>query len=194
MKYFIELPQLPDYADFVFYEGAFSLDEVNTIRAYWEDEKHKAASVAQDKGEFYSDIRKTDVQFLESTDQYNWIYDRLTQAVIGANDGRYNFDLQGFYENLQLARYSAGHFFDWHYDFGAGNASVRKLSISVQLSDDDEYEGGDLQFRINTKTYDAPRKKGTVVVFPAFVTHRVTPITKGHRFSIVGWVTGRPFR
>lgn len=194
MKYILDPPQLPDYADFVFYEGAFTLEEVDTIRGYWEDEKYKAASVAQDKGEFYSDIRNTDVQFLEPTDQYNWIYDRLTQCIIGANDGRYHFDIQGFYEPLQLARYSKDQFFDWHYDFGAGVASIRKLSISLQLSDDDEYSGGDLQFRINTVTYDAPRKKGAVVIFPSFVTHRVMPITDGTRFSIVGWVTGRPFR
>ena len=195
MKYIFDPPQLPDFADFVFYEEAFSVEEVDTIRKYWRDEKVKAASVAAEKGEYYSsEIRKTDVQFLEPTAQYNWIFERLSQCVAGANDSRYHFDLQGFYEPLQLARYTEGHFFDWHFDFGAGSASVRKISISIQLSDDEEYAGGDLQFRINTNIFDSPRKKGTVVVFPSFITHRVAPITRGTRFSIVAWISGRPFR
>ena len=195
MKYIISPPQLPDFADFVLYEGAFSLPEVDTICGYWESEKVKAAAVNKNQREHLSsEIRETDVQFLQPTAQHNWIYDRLTQCIVGANESRYRFDLQGFYEPLQLAKYRVGQFFDWHYDFGAGIASIRKLSISVQLSDDDEYAGGDLQFRVNTETHDTPRKKGTVAVFPSFITHRVTPITMGARFSIVGWATGRPYR
>ena len=64
----------------------------------------------------------------------------------------------------------------------------------VQLSDEEEYEGGDLQFMINNKIVDAPRKKGTIVIFPSFIMHRVTQITKGTRQSIVGWVSGPPYR
>ncbi|MDB2656544.1 2OG-Fe(II) oxygenase [Crocinitomicaceae bacterium] len=79
-------------------------------------------------------------------------------------------------------------------DFGAAEISARKLSVTVQLSDPDEYEGGDLEFMINHKTVKAPRKKGTIVVFPSFIMHRVTPITKGTRQSIVGWVSGPPYR
>jgi len=64
----------------------------------------------------------------------------------------------------------------------------------MQLSDPDEYEGGDLQFMFNQKIVSAPREKGTIIVFPSFMMHRVTPITKGVRKSIAGWVAGPPYR
>ena len=64
----------------------------------------------------------------------------------------------------------------------------------MQLSDADSYEGGDLQFMINNKTVTAPREKGTIIIFPSFVMHRVTPVIKGTRESIVGWVSGPPYR
>ena len=66
--------------------------------------------------------------------------------------------------------------------------------MTIQLSDADAYEGGDLQFMINNKIVNAPREKGTIIIFPSFVMHRVTPITKGTRQSIVGWVSGPPYR
>jgi PKHD-type hydroxylase len=93
-----------------------------------------------------------------------------------------------------LTRYSDGDFFNWHLDFGAGEISARKLSMTIQLSDPDEYEGGDLQFMINEKIVTAPREKGTLIIFPSFMIHRVTPIIRGTRQSIVGWVSGPPFR
>ena len=110
------------------------------------------------------------------------------------NNERYWFDVLGFHQELQLTRYSESDFFDWHLDFGAGEISARKLSMTIQLSDPDEYEGGDLQFMINQKVVSAPREKGTIIIFPSFIIHRVTPITKGTRQSIVGWVSGPPYR
>ena len=132
--------------------------------------------------------------FIENTEANKWIYDRLAMLCMQTNAEKYGFDLQGFYQELQLTRYSEGNFFNWHLDFGAGEISARKLSITVQLSDPDEYEGGDLQFMINDKTVNAPRTQGTVIVFPSFIMHRVTPVTKGTRQSIVGWVSGHPYR
>lgn len=66
--------------------------------------------------------------------------------------------------------------------------------MTIQLSDTDAYEGGDLQFMINNKIENTPREKGTIIIFPSFIMHRVTPITKGTRHSIVGWVSGPPYR
>lgn len=99
-----------------------------------------------------------------------------------------------FHEELQLAKYSDRGFFDWHLDFGAGEISARKLSMTIQLSDPNDYEGGDLRFMINKEIVNAPKEKGTIIIFPSFIMHRVTPITKGTRQSIVGWVSGPPYR
>ncbi len=97
-------------------------------------------------------------------------------------------------EPLQLAEYESDEFFDWHLDFGAAEVSHRKLSVTVQLSDEDSYEGGDLQFRINNRIETAPRRKGTVIVFPSFILHRVTKVSSGKRNSIVAWLSGSPYR
>jgi PKHD-type hydroxylase len=79
-------------------------------------------------------------------------------------------------------------------DFGSGDISNRKLSITVQLSDPSEYEGGELQFMINQHIITAPKEKGTAIIFPSFALHRVTPVTKGARKSIVGWIGGPPYK
>lgn len=115
-----------------------------------------------------------------------WVYDKLSAACIQANTNRYKFEITGFQTELQLASYGPQQFFEWHMDFGTGNVSNRKLSISVQLSDPDEYEGGELQFMINQNIFTATKEKGTAIIFPSFGLHRVTPVTKGVRKSIVG--------
>ena len=77
-------------------------------------------------------------------------------------------------------------------DFGGSN-STRKISLSIQLTNENSYEGGDLEFMINRSTIKAPREKGTAILFPYYITHRVTDVTKGKRNSLVFWFHGPPF-
>lgn len=184
----------PHFAEFVFYEGFFNAQEVDKIRALWDKENEVDATLSSGGKETDETLRKTKLSFIPDSTDNIWLYQKLGQLGIQCNHERYGYDLLGFHHELQLARYSEGDFFDWHLDFGAGEISHRKLSISVQLSDSDEYEGGDLQFMINQKVINAPRTKETVVVFPSFIMHRVTPITKGVRQSIVAWLAGPPYR
>lgn len=193
INYSFGLPLKHDFVEFIYYEGLFLPHEINTILDFWEDEKTIKATISGD--EKYNDaLRKSSVMFIDNTQKNDWIYNKLASLAIKTNNERYWFDLLGFHQELQLTRYSKDDFFDWHLDFGAGEISARKLSMTVQLSDEDAYEGGDLQFMVNQKIVNAPRKKGTIVIFPSFIMHRVTPITKGTRQSIVGWVTGPPYR
>ncbi len=193
INYSFGLPLKHDFVEFIYYEGLFLPHEINTILDFWEDEKTIKATISGD--EKYNDaLRKSSVMFIDNIQKNDWIYNKLASLAIKTNNERYWFDLLGFHQELQLTRYSKGDFFDWHLDFGAGEISARKLSMTVQLSDEDAYEGGDLQFMVNQKIVNAPRKKGTIVIFPSFIMHRVTPITKGTRQSIVGWVTGPPYR
>jgi PKHD-type hydroxylase len=102
----------------------------------------------------------------------------------------WNFNLSHFKEDLQLGQYIEGEgHYDWHMDVGE-NASTRKLSVSIQLSDPEEYEGGELNFFINRNEIKAPKTKGTVVIFPSFFMHKVSMVTKGVRKSLVIWVHG----
>ncbi|MGE5794397.1 MAG: 2OG-Fe(II) oxygenase [Bacteroidota bacterium] len=85
-----------------------------------------------------------------------------------------------------------GERFDWHMDLGPGRTSARKLSMTVQLSPPEDYAGGDLEFVGNT--HAAERERGSATIFPAYVGHRVSPIERGTRRSLVAWAYGPSFR
>ena len=193
INYSFGLPLKNNFVEFVYYQGLFLPHETNRILDFWDDEQTIKATVSG-KEKYKDELRKSSVMFIDNTPENNWIYRKLADLAINCNNERYHFDILGFHQELQLTRYSEGDFFDWHLDFGAGGSSVRKLSMTIQLSDPSEYEGGDLQFMINQNIVTAPREKGTIVIFPSFIQHRVTPITKGTRQSIVGWVSGPPYR
>ncbi len=193
INYSFGLPLKHSYADYIHYRGLFLPHEIERILNFWEKDKIIKATLSG-KDEYNDELRKSSVMFIDNTPENNWIYNKLAGLAINCNNERYWFDLLGFHQELQLTRYSEGDFFDWHLDFGAGEISARKLSMTIQLSDADAYEGGDLQFMINNKIENAPREKGTIIIFPSFIMHRVTPITKGTRQSIVGWVSGPPYR
>lgn len=183
-----------DFVDYMWYKGLFSLEEVEKIRSLWKPELAADAKVNSGEKDLAKDkLRQSEIMFIPPAGN-EWIYDKLSAACIQANTGRYKFDITGFQTELQLASYGQRNFFDWHMDFGTGDLSNRKLSISVQLSDPDEYEGGELQFMINQDIFTATKEKGTAIIFPSFALHRVTPITKGCRKSIVGWISGPPYK
>ncbi len=185
-------PTLPDFCEYVVSDG-FLPHEVDRIRDLWSSDDAKKAAVSGDQ-KYDEELRKSSVISLEPTESNHWIYERIAGLATNCNAERYRFELNGFMEPLQLARYEKGEFFDWHLDFSAGAVSHRKLSVTVQLSDDESYEGGDLQFMINNNVENAPRRKGTVIVFPSFIMHRVTKISTGSRNSIVAWLSGPPYR
>ena len=186
------LNPLPSFTEFLYAEGAIFPHELQRINEQWKEEDSHAAEL--EGGVLQKDdLRKSTVVPILPGEDNNWIFERMA-AIIAQSNEHYHFDLNGFYEPLQLAQYTVGDFFDWHLDFGAGTSSNRKLSLSIQLSDPQDYEGGDLEFQINNNVVKAPRTQGTVVVFPSFIMHRVTEITKGVRRSIVGWVSGPPYR
>jgi PKHD-type hydroxylase len=129
---------------------------------------------------------------LNRNDETNWIYVRLKDAF-EAMLPHYGFDASYVQEDVLLARYEVGGHFDWHIDVGEFPSETRKLSISIQLSARKDYEGGQLEF-FYSKTVPLFEKIGAAVVFPAFLPHRVLPVTKGERRALVAWYCGRPFR
>lgn len=143
------------------------------------------------------DIRRADIAWLDDLPEGAWLMDRLIGTIVEANRNRFGFDIAEFAESAQIARYGAerqGHF-DWHSDIGAGVlAAKRKLTIVVQLSDPDAYEGGALELWPDSNVHQAPRMQGMATVFPSFVLHRVTPVTAGTRWSLTLWAHGPAFR
>ena len=104
----------------------------------------------------------------------------------------YRFELYGFFEGAQIATYTEGGHYKWHIDVGSELSSNRKLSVTVQLTDPTEYEGGGLEFMNVDQTVS--RAIGSLIVFPSFLMHRVVPVTRGTRQSMVTWISGPPFR
>jgi PKHD-type hydroxylase len=151
------------------------------------------ARIGKGKGDVDTSIRASNIRWLDMTDDTRWIFSKTTEAIKHANNF-YKFDIQGM-ERFQITEYPAGGHFDWHTDITGGRTSNRKLSLSVQLSDPDDYSGGNLEFVTakDSNNIDA-RQQGTAIIFPSYLHHRVTEITAGTRWSIIAWVAGPPFR
>ena len=142
------------------------------------------------------DHRRSFNSWLKPNQQTSWIYQRLTDAVNQNNEKFFNFDLS-LIEYLQFTYYSSKEdgCYKAHIDSRTSDLPHnRKLSFVVQLSDPSEYEGG--QFKLHNY-YDPVvinKNKGLVVMFPSYTLHEVTPVTKGERYSLVGWVHGPVFK
>jgi PKHD-type hydroxylase len=151
-------------------------------------------------------IRKSDVSWLSEP----WIYEELNQVIHRANlNAGWNFQWD-YNEACQFTTYKKGQFYDWHCDNFQGPykkhpnpnliGKMRKLSLTLQLSDPKDYSGGELEFDM-TVNKDRPHREifknkpqGTVVVFPSFIEHRVRPVKKGVRYSLVNWSCGYPWK
>lgn len=137
-------------------------------------------------------IRESKVSYVGPDEKSQWVFDRLEEIILDLNN-EYKFELSGFQESLQVAEYaSPGGHYSWHSDIGTGKFSNRKLSMSVQLSDASDYEGGELEFLDSAAP--APKEIGSLIVFPSYLQHRVKPVTSGVRKSMVCWVAGPAFK
>lgn len=182
---------------YVSWADAFTPAELDAIEAYGDSlPPDQAVVLARTRdGEVQDNIRITQTAWIRQVPEIQWLYDRMQAVTRKINDASYKYDLRGFSEEFQYTVYrdAEGGHYDWHVDHGPLPVQ-RKLSLSVQLSHGDSYEGCDLQFVGGSKTETAPRARGTVVAFPSYTLHRVTPITSGVRKSLVVWTTGPNFR
>jgi PKHD-type hydroxylase len=156
--------------------------------------------------------RKSEVVWLND----KWIYNEIHPFLRDANEqAGWNFEWS-FSESAQFTKYGIGQYYGWHCDSweepyntpqdSNTHGKIRKLSITVSLNDPKEYEGGNLQFdfrnqidwernkdaQIHTCTQIRPR--GSIIVFPSFVWHRVSPVVRGTRYSLVMWNLGQPWK
>ncbi len=146
-------------------------------------------------GEKVPHVRRSQVAFLGLQDRYRWLYERIWDLAQDANRRGFGVDISGVEGNIQLARYDGSDegFYDWHTDF-AGYRPLRKISISIQLSGPQDYDGGDLELFFNNRPQSLEKARGTLLAFPSFVLHRVAPVTRGTRWSLVAWILGQRWR
>jgi PKHD-type hydroxylase len=139
-------------------------------------------------------VRKSKTSWIFPNDEHNWIFYRMTNLVEQLNREYFNFNLFGFTEGFQFTEYEApGGYYSKHIDKMFGK-TIRKLSITVQLSDPTDYQGGDLELFFGGKPDVMDKAQGKAIAFPSYVVHEVKPVTKGTRYSLVAWVTGEPFK
>ena len=152
--------------------------------------------------------KKRDSNIVWMNDQ--WIYKEIQPYIRIANhNARWNFQWD-WTESCQFTKYKKDQYYGWHCDSwdkpyadGPSKGKIRKLSVTVSLSDPTTYKGGELEFDFRQHDADKKRKtiickeilpKGSIIVFPSFVWHRVKPVTKGVRHSLVMWNLGYPFQ
>jgi PKHD-type hydroxylase len=137
--------------------------------------------------------RKSLNKTLEIDQKHEWFFEKLMSYVYDANLNYFGFDISGISEEIQLINYcrESDHV-EWHYD-RAIDSPIRKLTCIVQLSDPDEYEGCSLLIKSSFIDEDLPKDKGTLIIFPSFMLHKVTPLISGNRWSLTAWITGPPF-
>jgi len=181
-------------------------DATNTFGSQFEDSKLYGDELNKEK-------RNSQNAWIPTT---HWIGGFIWHYVQRANRENFLYDIRNIDgESIQFTKYEEGQFYGWHNDAGlatqykpvsVGNRAdglaqdylnekielIRKLSVVVQLSNPEDYEGGNLQIMSEDgKSYFAPRKRGTVIVFDSRAQHRVLKVTKGCRRSLVCWIVGK---
>jgi len=181
----------------------FIAAEINRKKGTTDDERinGRVRDIGLDKENRVSDVSWTSEQ---------WLIDLIWSYMLEANErAGWNFDIKAV-ESMQITRYGLDEFYGWHVDGGAdclstynnpdnkfmyGNA--RKLSMTILLNDN--YQGGEFQFSNYhklTHEIETPEFKnsGSIIIFPSFTEHQVSPVTKGTRYSLVAWFVGPPFK
>lgn len=141
--------------------------------------------------------RRSKISWIYPGVDTNFIFLRIEEAIKSINHNFYNYDLTEM-ENLQFSEYDESYtgMYRNHTDDGFDTTYYRKLSFSLQLSAPDEYDGGELllyRFKLDNPNI-VHREKGLLAAFPSSTIHEVTPVTRGTRYSLVGWVHGPRFR
>jgi len=177
------------------WKDALTPKEIDRIIAYG-DMLQPMRAVLAGRSDNTDHLRITRVAWMERKPGIDWLHARLEEMVLEINARFYRYELFGLNEAFQYTVYEGaeGGYYGWHVDIGEKNYEPRKISISVQLSDPSGYEGGDLVLQAGAGEFSAERARGTLIAFPSFVLHRVTPVTAGTRKSLVVWVAGPEFR
>ena len=160
-----------------------------------------SSTLKKEQGKIYhQEVRDYDENRRHST--ISWLpfnkmqpmYDDLIYLVQKINRNHFGFSNIQITEEAQVSEYSKGQFYDWHTDSTIDmdiEPPVRKLSMTLLLNDPSKFEGGNLEIAEKKMSH---MKQGHAAIFASFLQHRVTPVTKGVRKSLVVWFSGEPFK
>ena len=175
-------------------DNLFTPEECDQIIRIGEAKGLTPALVSEYSSALPEQDRVCKVSWLYGGDNIDFIFRRVTDAVISLNQQFFHFDLFGLAEGFQFTRYDApSNFHGLHIDKML-NGPIRKLSVTIQLSAPEDYEGGDLALQFSDEKELMPKGQGKMIIFPSYVLHEVMPVIKGTRYSLVAWVTGKPLK
>lgn len=148
-------------------------------------------------GSLRDELRRSEITWLTPEGQHRWLFDKIRDCVNAVNSDWFRYELFGF-EGVQFTKYSyiagRGDYYSSHVDTLASDGTVRKLSFTVQLSASDSYDGGDVVlYRSLIDSMTLSRAIGSISFFPSYTIHEVQPVTRGVRYSLVGWGRGPAF-
>lgn len=197
MSLFTFAPSPAMMPTFAYWENAFTDAQIQQIIEIGESLNLNEGTINESgNSKNIPDVRSCKVSWIPLNQNTLWLYDSLAYIVRQLNAKFFNFDVTGFFEDMQYTVYgSSNDHYDWHIDqVDDLRLPPRKLSLVLQLSDSSEYEGGYLELMTDSNPMKLDKKKSLVCVFPPWVLHRVTPVTSGTRRTLVVWATGPKFK
>jgi len=179
------------------WDDGISVDECESIINKYKDLKFEQGEVELS----VQDQRKSPIYWIK---EHNMLVRSLFQFLLEANDAKFRYNVFSFSQSIsndpvQFTTYNKGDYYHWHQDTISRDDPEkpglnRKVSLTVTLSDPESYEGGDLEFFAGEHSpISSTKKQGSVVCFDSYDWHRVTPVTKGTRYSLVLWIWGPDF-
>jgi PKHD-type hydroxylase len=187
----------------IYWGNFLNEEQINAIIDLCSKKEKQYSTISQNNPIISNQTRISQVNFHSRNDQNSWIFDLINLGIEEINSKFFHFDLHG-YDNFQYSEYhgSESGKYNFHMDIFMNDEScklplTRKLSLVILLSEPEvDFEGGEFQINDsseeNLKTLNM--RKGTLIAFPSFMIHRVKPVTKGIRRSLVIWVEGPKFK
>jgi PKHD-type hydroxylase len=183
--------------DYAYWDNFLSESDINQLLNAPQWKEQQQGLVGDVIGGTDYSKRRSRVAWLVPSEDNKDIWRKITNAIADVNRTFFHFDLSGIDEPAQLTLYlgSEQSHYEWHMDSSLQALHVRKLSVSILLSNPSDFEGGELQIQPTLKEATTVEQiKGRGWFFPSYTPHRVCPVTKGVRKSLVLWVSGPPFR
>ena len=183
----------------VYWDGTFSAEELQTITDYCTSDELMRAQIGDD-GNVNEEIRKSNIRWIKKTQETSWFFDKINLTAEAINNNWYNMNLNG-YDSMQWTEYEGTEegMYEAHMDIhlnrdNSQHGGTRKLSMSLLMNEPGvDFEGGEFEYLDGATWIKMDAKKGRIVAFPSWIIHRVRPVTKGIRRSIVVWLVGPKF-
>ena len=170
-------------------ELCFSKEECQLLIDMYRNGIKYVGEIFGGRKESVRSVNLVDVNFIESND---WIYRKIITNVYNANEKWWNFDISGIEQKFMIGKYkkkNTGKYLP-HTDYSQIGMFPRKITVIVQLTDPNKYEGCSTKLFYQESPEVVSKELGSMTMFPSYTLHEVEPVTKGSRYAMFGWIYG----